>query len=322
MMDERQIERFVDVIESGSLSRTARRLNISQPALSKSLRQLEERLATRLLHRTPRGVHPTKFGDAFYRRALTIAAEFRRAKEELGNLQGSTFGEVALGVTPGPGILDRVIPSAVARIVKTRAALKVNVRSGTLSELLPALNRGDLDLLFTVLDERIEGGDLRSQLIFEDHFVIVVRPKHSLLARKTIKLSDLLVFRWVLLQDALPLWHAIEECGRPLKVHAQAAPIESNSVVFVRTMVSQTDFIGILPSYAAKVSAESGDLCCIPLHRIAEHRLLPRLSRPMGLVHSNDSDLTPAGRALLRSMVTVCHELGLMQPDRKAGAAR
>ena len=62
-------------------------------------------------------------------------------------------------------------------------------------------------------------------------------------------------------------------------------------------MVSQTDFIGILPSYAAKVSAESGDLCCIPLHRIAEHRLLPRLSRPMGLVHSNDSDLTPAGRA-------------------------
>jgi DNA-binding transcriptional LysR family regulator len=121
MMDERQIERFVDVIESGSLSRTARRLNISQPALSKSLRQLEERLATRLLHRTPRGVHATKFGDAFYRRALTIAAEFRRAKEELGNLRGSTFGEVALGVTPGPGILDRVIPSAVARIVKTRA---------------------------------------------------------------------------------------------------------------------------------------------------------------------------------------------------------
>ena len=55
----------------------------------------------------------------------------------------------------------------------------------------------------------------------------------------------------MLLQDALPLWHAIEQCGRSLKVPAQAAPIESNSVVFVRTMISQTDFIGILPSYGS-----------------------------------------------------------------------
>jgi DNA-binding transcriptional LysR family regulator len=85
-------------------------------------------------------------------------------------------------------------------------------------------------------------------------------------------------------------------------------------------MISQTDFIGILPSYAAKVSAEGGDLCCIPMQRIAEHDLLPRLSRPMGLVHSKESELTPAGRALLRSMVTVCHELGLLQPARKGAA--
>jgi DNA-binding transcriptional LysR family regulator len=66
-MDKKQLERFVDVVKSGSLSQTAKRLNISQPALSKSLRQLEDQLATRLLNRTPRGVHPTKFGDAFCR---------------------------------------------------------------------------------------------------------------------------------------------------------------------------------------------------------------------------------------------------------------
>ena len=132
-MDERQIERFVDVVRSGSLSRTARRLNISQPALSKSLRQLEERLATRLLHRTPRGVRATKFGDVFYRRALTIAAELRRAREELENLRGSTFGEVALGVTPGPGILDRVIPRAVARVVAVGPPRVPGLHAGAIS---------------------------------------------------------------------------------------------------------------------------------------------------------------------------------------------
>jgi DNA-binding transcriptional LysR family regulator len=309
-MDQKQLERFVDVVKSGSLSRTAKRLNISQPALSKSLRQLEDQLAARLLNRTPRGVHLTKFGDAFYRRALVITSEYRRAHQDLESLRGSTFGEVALGVTPGPGILDRVIPKAVARVMKARPELKLNVRSGTLSELLPALKRGDLDLLFTVLDERPDAGELQSTLIFEDHFVIVLRAKHPLLARNAIPLKELLVFRWVLLQDALPLWLAIVECGRKLQVAAQAAPIESNSVVFVRSMVAQTDYIGLLPRYAAEASAGAG-ITSIPLARITEHRSLPRLARPMGLVHSRESELTPAGRALLRGIMTVCHELGL-----------
>jgi DNA-binding transcriptional LysR family regulator len=312
-MDKKQLERFVDVVKSGSLSQTAKRLNISQPALSKSLRQLEDQLATRLLNRTPRGVHPTKFGDAFCRRALVITSEFRRAHQDLEGLRGSTFGEVALDVTPGPGILDRVIPKAAARVVKTRPQLKLNVRSGTLSELLPALKRGDLDLLFTVLDERLDGGELQSTLIFEDHFVIVLRAKHPLLARNAIPLKELLVFRWVLLQDALPLWLAIVECGRNRQVPSDAEPIESNSVVFVRSMVAQTDCIGLLPRYAAEASAGAG-IAAIPLARITEQQWLPRLARPMGLVHSRESELTPAGRALLRSMLTVCHELGLSQP--------
>ncbi len=91
-MDERQLERFVDVVESGSLSRTSNRLNISQPALSKSLRLLEEQLGIKLLERGPRGVKLTKFGDVFYRRARSIASQFRRAREDLGELKGSAAG--------------------------------------------------------------------------------------------------------------------------------------------------------------------------------------------------------------------------------------
>src|SRR4051794_10263161 len=81
-MDQRQIERFVDVVDSGSLTRTSRRLNISQPALSKSLRLLEEQLGTKLLERGPRGVRVTKSGGIFCQRARTIPAEFRRARED------------------------------------------------------------------------------------------------------------------------------------------------------------------------------------------------------------------------------------------------
>jgi DNA-binding transcriptional LysR family regulator len=311
-MDERQLERFVDVVESGSLSRTSNRLNISQPALSKSLRLLEEQLGIKLLERGPRGVKLTKFGDVFYRRARSIASQFRRAREDLGELKGSAAGQVSLGATPGPGVLDRIVPDAVWRIAAKRPWLRVTVRSGTSQELLPALHQGDLDILFTVLDERVKGPDLKVETLFEDHFVLVVNRRHPLLPKSEITLSDLTAFRWVLLQDAGALWQTVEDVARQHGI-TPLAPMQSNSVVFVRTMVTKSDCIGVLPSYAAEMSIEAGAVTSIPLERISEHSVLPRLVRPMGVVHSTGTDLTPAGEALLRSIKTVCHELQLIR---------
>lgn len=311
-MDQRQIERFVDVVESGSLTRTSRRLHISQPALSKSLRHLEEQLGAKLLERGPRGIKVTKFGDVFYRRARSIKAEFRRAREDLDSLIGSTAGQVTLGVTPGPGVLDDILPEAVFRVAAKRPDLKFAIRSGTVSELLPSLTCGDIDILFTVLDEGVGGPDLKIEQLFEDRFVLVVNRKHPLLACETITLPDLMSYRWVMLQDASTLWHAVEElaAGQQIKLNAI---IESNSVVFVRALASRTDTIGILPSHAAQLSTASGDLVSLPLERFAESGLLPRLVRPMGLVLSTEFELTPGATAMLRSIHTVCYELNLIE---------
>ena len=311
-MDERQLERFVDVVESGSLSRTSRRLNISQPALSKSLRLMEEQLGTKLLERGPRGVKLTKFGDVFYRRARSITAQFRRVRDDIDELRGVAAGHVSLGVTPGPGVLDRIVPDAVARIAAKRPLLRFTIRSGTSQELLPALHQGDLDILFTVLDERVKGPDLNVETLFEDHFVLVVNCRHPLLSKSEITLADLTAFRWAFLQDASELWQAVDDIAKQHQL-VSLGPMQSNSVVFVRTMVAKSDCIGVLPSYAAEVSVEAGAVTFIPLERISEHSVLPRLVRPMGVVHATGTDLTPAGEALLRSIKTVCHELQLVR---------
>jgi len=310
-MDQKQLERFVDVAESGSLSRSSRRLHTSQPALSKSLRLLEEQLGVRLLERGPRGVKLTEFGNAFYRRARSITSEFRRAGEDLDNLKGLMTGTVSLGVTPGPGILDQVIPKAVIRTAQKRPKLRFRIRSGTLTELLVDLHRGDLDLLFTVLDERIRGPDLKVEELFEDQFALVVGARHPMLSQNAISIADLMRFRWVLLEDAMPLWDSVCELAKTHDIPVVNGPIESNSVVFIREMASKTDYIGILPSYAAELGTASGNLRYIPLERLVAHSLLPKLSRPMGLVHAAEIELTQSCKALLRSINTVCIELNL-----------
>ena len=309
-MDRRQVERFVDVVESGSLTRTSERLHISQPALSKSLRHMEEELGYKLLERGPRGIKVTKFGDVFYRRARSIKAEFRRAGEELDALIGSTAGEVAVGSTSGPGILDRILPDAIYRIAVKRPDLKFTVRSGTASQLLPSLASGELDFLFTVLDDNVRAPNLHIEPLFEDHFVLVVNRRHPLLKAETITLQDLCKFRWVMLQDASDLWRSVEQRAKRQGI-ATMAPIQSNSVVFVRTLVTRTEAIGILPSYAAELGGTAGELTSLPIDHIADGRVLQRLSRPMGLVLPTEIELTPSARAVLRSINTVCHELNL-----------
>lgn len=316
-MDQKQLERFVDVVESGSLSRTSKRLHISQPALSKSLRLLEEQLGVRLLERSPRGVKLTKFGEVFYKRARSVTSELRRANDDLNHIKGIFTGSVSLGVTPGPGILDQIIPKAIVRIALTRPDLKFRVRSGAISELLVDLHRGDLDLLFTILDERTKGPDLKTRKLFEDSFALVVRTGHKLLTQKEISLEDLLAHRWVMLEDALPLWDGVIELARENRIETSKGPIESNSLVFIREVVRKTDFIGILPAYAAEISTSSGNLRYIPLERISRYDLLPNLSRSLGLVHSAEVELTQTAEALLRSINTVCIELNLLgQPAR------
>jgi len=313
-MDQKQLDRFVDVVESGSLSRTASRLNVSQPALSKSLRLLEEQLGVRLLERGPRGVKLTAFGQAFYRRARSITAEYRRAKDDLNYIKGMLTGSVSIGVTPGPGILDQIIPKAVARVARRRPNLNIRVRSGSISELLVDLQRGDLDLLLTVLDERTKGPDLEVQRLFDDSFAMVVRKSHDLMSQDQISITDLMSYRWVILADAMLLWETARDLAEIDPDAELPRPIESNSLVFLREVARTTDFIGIVPALSAHASQLSGDLRHIPLERISAHKLLPNLVRPLGLVHAAEIELTESSKTLLRSIVSVCIEMNLIKP--------
>jgi len=186
------------------------------------------------------------------------------------------------------------------------------VRSGTISELLVDLHRGDLDLLFTVLDERTKGPDLKTQKLFDDSFALVVRTGHKLLTQKEISLNDLVSSRWVILEDAMTLWDSVAKLASESGIEISTRPIESNSLVFIREVARRTDFIGIIPAYAAEMSTSSGDLRYIPLERISSHGLLPKLIRPLGLVHAAEIELTESSKALLRSINTVCIEMNLI----------
>src|SRR5258706_16481683 len=106
-----QIRDFLAVTETGSIRAAARSLGLTQPALTKSLRQLEAELGAVLVTRSVRGIVPTDLGQAFLARARSIDGDLRRAKEEIAQMQGSREGALSVGASTAPamGVLPRAV---------------------------------------------------------------------------------------------------------------------------------------------------------------------------------------------------------------------
>jgi len=130
-----QIQNFLAVVESGGIRAAARRLGISQPAITKSVRSLEADLHSRLLQRTPQGVVPTPSGRAFFARARVAHAELSKAAEEVSQLGGDKASSVTLGV--GPLAAIAIVPEAVARFRRQFPRARIHVMEGYTHGLLP-----------------------------------------------------------------------------------------------------------------------------------------------------------------------------------------
>jgi LysR family transcriptional regulator, regulator for genes of the gallate degradation pathway len=313
-MDVRHLERFIDIVESGSLGKSARRLNISQPALTKTIHQLETRLGTRLLDRGPRGVTPTVMGDALYARAKIVAAELRSLADELDALRGGSQGRVAVGVTPGPGVLSRVMPAATTNIARTRPGLAINMISGAPDQLLPALRLGDLDFLITVIDDGIEMADLEQEPLFRDRIALVVRQGHPLAARAIVGFADLARHRWIMTAEASQVCRQLDALARETGRCRADAEIASNSTLFVKSTLTQSDFIGFLPHDAIQPEDGNGQLVEIELDPAEMTRLPRSLDRPIGIVYRQAVSLSPASRAMIGEIRAVCSRLGYSLP--------
>ena len=99
-----QIRNLLAIAEKGSVRAAARHLGLAQPALTRSMQELERQLGVSLFERGPKGISLTMFGTKFLARAQTIQSEVRRAEEEIGQLQGGTEGEIFLCLSTVPHI--------------------------------------------------------------------------------------------------------------------------------------------------------------------------------------------------------------------------
>jgi LysR family transcriptional regulator, regulator of abg operon len=284
-----QIRAFLEVRESGSLRAAARRIGISQPAISKAMASLEADLQAVLFIRTSRGVRLTEAGRLFGARAGAMLAELGRAREELSELSGGTKGSVAVGLGAAAIVLA---PRAIARFRAERPQARIRIREGTRDVLLPMVRDGSLDFAIAERGPAPVEGGLVFRTLWQAEMAIAARRGHTL-ARATL-LAELAGASWVLvyrLGAGGLLERAFAAAGLPtpdMSVHC-----ESHAVTLA--LIAGSDLVGVLPVQDLQAGVAAGRL-----QRVDIRERLPRLH--IGAFMRADTPLSIAAQRMLQAI--------------------
>ena len=197
MFDLRTVDYFLTAVARGSLRAAAQDLGITQPALTKAIRRLEDSFGAPLFDRKARGVTPTVYGTALLRHARDVKAAMGAAWDEVEALRTGSAGLVKIGA--GPSWQDAVLPEAIAELRATRPGVRVHVTGGGDDQLKEQLKSGALDFVLAAVPEtpRLEP-ELAWQPLLADEYCVIADVGHPLRERDEIRPEDLLGYPWIL----------------------------------------------------------------------------------------------------------------------------
>ncbi|MGN6528342.1 MAG: LysR family transcriptional regulator [Burkholderiaceae bacterium] len=296
----RQLLLLVAMEEEGNIHGAAEILNMTQPAASKLLKDLEDMLEVRLFDRLPRGVRPTWYGETMIRHARMALASLSQAHDEIDALKAGRFGSVSVGAITAPAIT--LLPDTVAQVKAAHPSLRVNVQVETSDVLIERLNQGKLDMVVGRLFARHDKSDLRYEPLVEEPVAAVVRPGHPLIERSTLKLRELQGHGWIVPPGGSVLRHRFELMFQEDGLPGPTDLIETTALLFMTKMLEQSDLIGIVASDVALYYQDHGLVSILPVE-------LPCKMDAFGLITRTDRLLAPAAKVMLRALKATAGEV-------------
>jgi DNA-binding transcriptional LysR family regulator len=290
-ISSRQIALLNALGELGNLRKAASAIHTTQPAASLLLQQLEERLGVQLFERLPRGMQPTLFGDVMIRYAQGALHEFEYAEAQIAELARGAAGMVRIGTVMGPvpTVLTRGVLAFKAQHPKVRVAIEV----GTSDTLLPALIRGDFDLVLGRLPDQLDSQGLDIQLFEQgERMRIIARPGHPLANRPATCLSDLAPLTWILHPIDSPMRRQVENALKAAQLIQPLDIIETSSILATTAMLESSDMIAVVPNDVAEHYARYGMITVLAVE-------LPLAMANLGLLTSKARPMSAAVKGLL-----------------------
>lgn len=279
--------RLIDAIaDARSLSEAASRLNVTQPAASKGLREIEDILGMPLFARGPRGLTLTMFGRSLLAHSRTIQSEVRHIAEEIEAINKGSFGAVLVGsMLVGLPIL---LPAAVRLLRERHIDVPVRITEGTQGVLIEELRSGTLDLIVGRLTPINTHERFDQEVLFQEPIVVVAGARHPLLRRPKVSYRDLAEARWILPPPESVVHGPVLQMFAQHGLSSPRAYAETTSYLLIRSLLADQDAVAALPLSVVKRDLSNGEIAILPVQ-------LPHEPLSVGIV--TVSDRTPSAAA-------------------------
>jgi DNA-binding transcriptional LysR family regulator len=286
------LKTFCDLVESGSFTRAAELNFVSQSAVSQQVRALERRFERRLLERGGGlGVEPTAAGKLLYDEGKLILGRLRALEEQLREPGGTMAGTVRVATVYSVGL--HALPPHVKQFLREHPKVQIQVEYSRTDRVVEACLSGHIDLgivAFPTRRPQLEVISLR-----DEELVVVVSPEHRLARRHTIAFTSLRGEPFVAFDRSVPTRRAID---RALRRHRVAVRIttEFDNIETIKRSVEAGLGVSIVPEDTVKNEVRAGTLVALSLGD-------DRLTRPVGIIHRRQRELSAPARAFADLLV-------------------
>ena len=282
--DIRQLEAFTAVVRHGGAGRAAAVLNVTQPALSRMIKRLEDGVGSPLFERHSKGMRLTEIGEALLPHAQLVERESRQALEDINALRGLAKGTIRVGAVAS--IACFVLPMAIAQVLQVWPDLKIEVLEGVWDRLTEALTSYEIDLALGVdapdTDEIVAVRDCR----WQDDSYVVAAADHPLRKKRKLCLKDTSTEKWASLPRGTGPHAHLEQLFAQQGLGLPDIVVETRSITVLKSLVSESLFLSWMPAPMYRAEQRAGLVDALPIPEVKATRRLTAFRRRRGLLPS------------------------------------
>jgi DNA-binding transcriptional LysR family regulator len=279
-VDHRGLNAFLHVARMGSVGAAASALSLTQPAVSRTLRKLENQLGVQLFLRHSTGMELTAFGQSLLPHATLLESGLHRALEEIDLMRGASKGVARVGILPS--LVPDILPHVVNNVRTKSPGIQLHIVEAPNHQLARSLLRGEIDFAIAAVPPDSMDENIRATTLVNDEICIVARATHPIMKVKWPGPQHLCEYDWALQERGGAIWRNFQTLFANASLEMPVVSLTSNSIQTLKSVIMSTDLLTMLPRISIRNEEKGGILRPVPIRSARWRRQLAVLRRIKG----------------------------------------
>jgi DNA-binding transcriptional LysR family regulator len=280
--DLKQLNAFATIVSAGSLGRAAETLHVTQPALSRTVRRLEQQVGAPLFERHSKGMQLTAVGGALLPHATLLLREAENATEEINAMRGLAKGTIRVGAVGN--VASLILPLAIGAVLKKWPQLTVFVIEGVWDRLAEGLVKHEIDLALSATAETPDEIEAIADCRWQDRSHVIAAANHPLRRKRKLTLEDTMNEPWAITPRGTAPYQQMQQVFRTHGLGLPNIVVETRSIIVLKSLVTHSGFLGWMPESIYDAERRARLVNVLDIQGASSTRTLTAFKRRQGIL--------------------------------------